>query len=94
MLAVQFAAVGDPSVLGVGEVADPGSPRRDEVLVRVAASSVNGTDLGLRRGDAKLLTWGRLPLVPGFDVAGTVLAYSPPSNRASGALVVRAAARR
>lgn len=77
MLAVQITRWGDPSVLEVGEVAEPASPSRDEVLVRVDASSVNGTDLGLRRGDARLLMWGRLPLVPGFDVAGTVLACGP-----------------
>ncbi|NNH22170.1 NAD(P)-dependent alcohol dehydrogenase [Pseudokineococcus marinus] len=47
------------------------------MLVGVAASSVNGTDLGLRRGAAGPLTWGRLPLTLGFDLSGTVLACGP-----------------
>lgn len=43
----------------------------------VEASSVNGTDLGLRRGDLPPATWGRMPFVPGFDLAGRVLAMGP-----------------
>lgn len=77
MLAVRFEEFGDPSVLHVDEVADPGRPRGDEVLVRVDASSVNGTDLGLRRGAAKIATWGRLPFTPGFDLAGEVVECGP-----------------
>lgn len=52
---------------------DPRPPRGDEVLIAVRASSVNGTDLGLRRGDLKPLTWGRMPFVPGFDLSGEVV---------------------
>ena len=77
MLAVRFAELGDPSVLHVDEVPDPGPPTGDQLLVQVAGSSVNGTDVGLRRGEAKFATWGRLPLTPGFDVGGTVLACGP-----------------
>ena len=77
MRAVRFQRHGDPSVLQVDEVPDPRPPRRDELLVRVEASSVNGTDLGLRRGDLRIATWGRLPIVPGFDLAGTVVACGP-----------------
>ena len=77
MRAVRFARHGDPSVLRVDEVPEPREPTGDELLVRVDASSINGTDLGLRRGDAKLATWWRLPYVPGFDVAGEVLRCGP-----------------
>jgi NADPH:quinone reductase-like Zn-dependent oxidoreductase len=75
--AVRFPAVGGPEVLRVDDVPDPGAPTGDEVLVRVEASSVNGTDLGLRRGDLRVATLGRLPFTPGFDVAGEVLACGP-----------------
>ncbi|MDD7933126.1 NAD(P)-dependent alcohol dehydrogenase [Actinomycetospora straminea] len=61
----------------VGERPAPGPPRGTQVLVGVEASSVNGTDLGLRRGDLPPVTWGRMPFVPGFDVAGRVLAVGP-----------------
>lgn len=77
MLAVRFGEHGDPGVLHVDDVPAPRDPVRDELLVRVAASSVNGTDLGLRRGDLKVATWGRLPFVPGFDLAGEVLRCGP-----------------
>lgn len=77
MRAVRFARHGDPSVLHVEQVPDPPAPRGDELLVQVHASSVNGTDLGLRRGDLRIATWGRLPFTPGFDLAGRVLACGP-----------------
>ncbi|MCX6465359.1 MAG: NADP-dependent oxidoreductase [Pseudonocardiales bacterium] len=77
MRAVRFHRVGGPEVLRVDDVPDPGAPTGDEVLVRVEASSVNGTDLGLRRGDLRVATLGRLPFTPGFDVAGEVLACGP-----------------
>jgi len=77
VLAVRFHTVGEPSVLRVDEVPDLPAPTGDQLLVGVQASSVNGTDLGLRRGAAPVLTWGRLPVVPGFDLAGEVLACGP-----------------
>lgn len=61
----------------MGEVAEPSPPAGDEVLVSVAASSINGTDLGLRRGDLRIATLGRLPFIPGFDIAGEVIACGP-----------------
>jgi NADPH:quinone reductase-like Zn-dependent oxidoreductase len=75
--AVSFREFGDPSVLTVEDRPDPSSPTRDQILVRVEASSVNGTDLGLRRGAAKVVTLGRMPFVPGFDLAGEVMACGP-----------------
>jgi NADPH:quinone reductase-like Zn-dependent oxidoreductase len=75
--AIRFAGFGDPSVLRVDEITEPGPPRGDQILVRVAASSVNGTDLGLRRGDMKIATVGRMPFTPGFDMAGEVLRCGP-----------------
>lgn len=77
MRAVRFHTFGDPSVLRVDDVAEPGEPSGDQILVRVDASSVNGTDLGLRRGDLRIATVGRMPFVPGFDVAGEVLRCGP-----------------
>lgn len=77
MRAVRFHHHGSPDVLTVDEVPPPRPPAGDELLVRVLASSVNGTDLGLRRGDLKVATWGRLPFTTGFDVAGEVLACGP-----------------
>jgi NADPH:quinone reductase-like Zn-dependent oxidoreductase len=74
--AVRFSGVGDPSVLHVVDVPDPGPPSRDRLLVRVAASSINGTDLGLRRGAPGAAVFGRLVGL-GFDVVGEVEAVGP-----------------
>lgn len=77
MRAVRLHRAGGPEVLTVDDLAPSGPPRGRQVLVGVAASSVNGTDLELRRGAAGPLTWGRLPLTLGFDLSGTVLACGP-----------------
>jgi NADPH:quinone reductase-like Zn-dependent oxidoreductase len=77
MRAIRFAEFGDPSVLRVDDVAEPAPPRGTQILVRVAASSVNGTDLGMRRGDLKIAAVGRMPFVLGFDVAGEVIGCGP-----------------
>ncbi|MGZ8749616.1 MAG: quinone oxidoreductase family protein [Pseudonocardia sp.] len=56
MRAVVFDRPGEPSVLRVDDVADPAAPTGDRILVRVAASSVNGADLvALRQGRAALV---------------------------------------
>lgn len=73
MRALRFHTHGEPEVLAVDEVPEPRAPRGDELLVEVAASSINGTDLGLRRGDLRIATMGRMPFVPGFDISATVL---------------------
>jgi NADPH:quinone reductase-like Zn-dependent oxidoreductase len=77
VLAVRFHSFGDPGVLSAEQVPEPAGPVRDQILVQVHASSVNGTDLGLRRGDLKAATLGRMPFTAGFDLAGTVLQCGP-----------------
>lgn len=77
MRAVVLGRTGDPSVLSVGEAPEPGAPAGDEVLVRVASSSVNGTDLGLRAGGMAAVRLLSRRLVLGFDVAGEVVACGP-----------------
>lgn len=72
-----FAEFGDATVMRVEQRPDPRPPRGTELLVAVEASSINGTDLGLRHGDLPPATWGRMPFVPGFDLAGRVLAVGP-----------------
>jgi NADPH:quinone reductase-like Zn-dependent oxidoreductase len=47
--AVVYERYGDPDVLEVREVADP-TPKDDEVLIRVRATTVNRTDCGFRQG--------------------------------------------
>lgn len=54
----------------------PVRPRGADVLVQVAAASINGTDVGLQRssGIAKLIMSRSRP---GFDVAGKIVACGP-----------------
>ena len=61
----------------VVEVPAPGPPTGTQLLVRVVASSVNGTDLGLVSGGRlfRALSGGRV--APGFDLAGEVVACGP-----------------
>jgi NADPH:quinone reductase-like Zn-dependent oxidoreductase len=61
-------------VPGTVEVTEVDTPRPDagELLVRVAASSVNGFDLGPAAGYLQGVMEHRFPLIPGKDFAGTV----------------------
>lgn len=79
MRAAHFYEFGDPSVLRVEETDWP-YPVNDEVLVRVHASSVNGTDLGLRRGEGPFALTTRRPFTPGFDIAGEVVRLGPKAS--------------
>ena len=76
MLAVRFDRPGDAAVLRVDDVAEPGPPTGDRMVVRVAASSVNGTDLGLRRGAPGAAVFLRR-IGLGFDVVGEVERCGP-----------------
>jgi NADPH:quinone reductase-like Zn-dependent oxidoreductase len=51
---------------------DQPEPGPGELLVRVAASSVNGFDLGTVTGQLRGMMEHRFPLIPGKDFAGTV----------------------
>ena len=69
MQAVHVPVHGDPSVLRLVDLPKP-SPRPGEVLVKVAAVSVNHLDLWVRRGMPGLKL--PLPMIPGCDGTGTV----------------------
>jgi NADPH:quinone reductase-like Zn-dependent oxidoreductase len=71
MKAVRFHQYGDPSVLRYEDVEQP-APGAGEVRVRVAATSFNGVDGGIRGGYLQGPFPVTLPHTPGIDVAGTV----------------------
>ena len=71
MKAVRFYEYGDPDVLRYEDVEQP-TPGAGEVRLRVAATSFNGVDAGIRGGYLQDPFPLKLPHTPGIDVAGTV----------------------
>jgi NADPH:quinone reductase-like Zn-dependent oxidoreductase len=71
MNAVRFHEYGDPDVLRYEDVEEP-VPGPDEVRIRVAATSFNPVDAGIRGGYLREAFPVALPHAPGIDVAGTV----------------------
>jgi NADPH:quinone reductase-like Zn-dependent oxidoreductase len=68
MKAVRIHQFGGPEVLTYEDVPDP-RPRKDQVLVRVRACSLNHLDVWVRKG----LPGVKLPHILGSDVAGEVV---------------------
>jgi NADPH:quinone reductase-like Zn-dependent oxidoreductase len=76
MKAVVIRAYGGPEVLKLEEGPDP-APGPGEVLVRVAATSVNPFDWKVRSGAFKDMIPLNFPAILGFDVSGIVDAVGP-----------------
>ncbi len=68
MKAVRIHQFGGPEVLKYEDILDP-QPRKDQVLVRVKACSLNHLDLWVRKGVPGV----KLPHILGSDVAGEIL---------------------
>lgn len=71
MKAVYYEEFGSPDVLKVGERPVP-TPGPDQVLIKVAATSVNPIDRRLRTGELKDFFQYNWPVIPGWDVAGRI----------------------
>src|SRR3990172_2399475 len=72
MRAVTFSRFGGPEVLEVSNLTER-EPRPGEVRIRVAAATVNPTDIGFRSGrQSALLTGLQPPYIPGMELAGVV----------------------
>ena len=76
MKAILVSQYGGPEVMQFGDCPDP-SPGKGEVLVRVAATSINPFDMKRRSGEAKAFAPITFPGVLGVDVAGTVVNCGP-----------------
>jgi NADPH:quinone reductase len=74
MKAIYIEQTGGPEVMQFGDRPTP-EPQKDEVLVKVAASGVNFTDLNQRSGINKI----PVPAVLGSEGAGTVERSDSPS---------------
>ncbi len=71
MKVIQYVAFGEADVVGLNQVAKP-SCGDEEVLVHIAATTVNPLDLKIRSGRMQQQILVRLPYTPGLDFAGTV----------------------
>ena len=74
MKTIVITQYGGPEVMEYKDFPDP-SPGPDEVLVRVAATSVNPIDMKQRSGEAKAFAPVSFPGIVGRDVAGTVISW-------------------
>jgi NADPH:quinone reductase-like Zn-dependent oxidoreductase len=72
MKAIVMHEYGGPEVLQYGDYPDP-APGKGEVLIRVAAASINPVDLVQRSGGTKAYFPVEFPGVIGWDLSGTVL---------------------
>jgi NADPH:quinone reductase len=80
MRAVTFSQFGGPEVLGVSDLPER-EPGPGQVRIRVAAATVNPTDLGFRSGRQAAQTPGlEPPYIPGMELAGVVDAVGPGSD--------------
>jgi len=76
MRAAVIHSYGEPDVVQTAEIDDP-LVGPDSVLVEVAASGVNPVDWKVVSGALQGAFPTHLPMVPGWDVAGTVTAVGP-----------------
>src|SRR5437773_10558844 len=71
MKAIVVHEYGGPEVLKYEEVPRP-EPKENEILVRVIAAGVNPVDGMIRSGKFAQYFRNKLPLIPGYDIAGIV----------------------
>ena len=76
MKAIDISKYGGPEVLEYEDAPDP-SPGPDEVLVQVAATSINPIDIKRRSGEAKAFAPVSFPGILGIDVSGTIIRLGP-----------------
>lgn len=72
MKAIYIQDYGGAEELVYGELADP-VPGRKEVLIHVAAASVNPVDWKIREGRLKIITGKDFPMIMGVELAGRVV---------------------
>src|SRR5207237_7720836 len=67
---MRAAIIDKPGSVRVGNVPDP-APKPDELVIRVGACGICGTDLHIAHGT---LSMTRYPIVPGHEIGGEVVA--------------------
>jgi NADPH:quinone reductase len=85
MRAIQISEFGGPEVLKLVELPIP-DPGPDELLIRVSRAGINFADTHTRSDS--YVRKATLPLVPGGEVAGTVVSTPPDSGFSEGQRVI------
>ena len=80
MKRLQYDRYGGPEVVHLASFTLP-SPDDDEIVVQVAAASINPLDWKLRSGALKIMTGSKFPRAMGTDFAGTVEAVGSKVSR-------------
>ncbi|MDO3627934.1 NADP-dependent oxidoreductase [Mucilaginibacter sp. BT774] len=80
MKAMQFTVFGDSGVIQLNQVDQP-QPKENEVLIKIAATTVNPIDMKVRSGFMQKIMPVNLPYIPGSDVSGTVAAVGSGVSR-------------
>jgi len=73
MNAIIFDTFGSSDVLKIGTSSTP-QPKAGEVLIKISHTSVNPVDWKIREGYLQGFLPHALPIIPGWDVAGTIVA--------------------
>ncbi len=80
MRAARLHAYGPPEAVRIDEVPEP-TPGPRDVLVRVAAASINPVDAKIRAGYQRAVIRWPLPWITGMDLAGVVESVGPRVTR-------------
>ncbi|HEV8083670.1 MAG TPA: NADP-dependent oxidoreductase [Chitinophagaceae bacterium] len=80
MKVIQYIAFGGPEVIKFLDTEKP-EVADDEVLIKVAATSVNPAEIKFREGEMQQRMPVTLPYIPGLDVAGVVEAVGKNVSR-------------
>jgi NADPH:quinone reductase-like Zn-dependent oxidoreductase len=78
--AIALTEFGDPGVLALHDLPDP-TTGPDRVVIKVRAAGVNPVDCKIRAGKLQGGFPHHLPLIPGWDAAGEVVAVGPAVTR-------------
>ena len=80
MKAVVIREYGGPEVLSIEEIPEP-LINRSDLLIQVNAFSINPFDCKIRSGQHPVCEMLDLPLVPGWDLAGTVISCGADASK-------------
>ena len=80
MNVIEYTGYGNSGVIALKQTDEP-QPKDNEILIKVAATTVNPMDMKIREGYLQKQIPLPMPFIPGLDVAGTVEAIGREVSR-------------